>query len=228
MQRWSVLQHVAWESPGTIAIEAYARGIPLEIHRLDLAPCVPRAEDVDALIVMGGPMGVYEIDKYTFLSSEVKLIAEMVRRGRPVLGVCLGAQLLAGALGAKVFTGPSPEIGFGSVELTGDAWRDPVFAAVPHTLPVFHWHGDTYDLPNGALLLARNANYDHQAFRFGRNAYGLQFHVELDSNTWNEWESHLPEHAVADAEQRRAQVECVGKSLIARFFDVAENFLQLQ
>jgi len=223
MQRWSVLQHVAWEGPGRIATEACARGISLVVHRLDLVPCVPRPEDVDVLIVMGGPMGVYETDKYDFLSSEVKLIAEMVRRGRPMLGVCLGAQLLAEALGAKVFAGPSPEIGFGSVELTKEARRDPVFATLPHPLPVFHWHGDTYDLPNGALLLARNANYEHQAFRFGRNAYGLQFHVELDSNTWNEWESHLPEHTAADAEQLRFQVECVGKSLIAQFFDVAEH-----
>lgn len=223
MQRWNVLQHVSWEGPGRIASEACARGIPLVIHRLDLDPCLPRAEVVDVLIVMGGPMGVYETGKYTFLSGEVKLIAEMVRCGRPVLGVCLGAQLLANALGAKVFAGPSPEIGFGSVELTKEARRDPVFATLPHPLPVFHWHGDTYDLPNGALLLARNASYEHQAFRFGRNSYGLQFHVELDSNIWNEWELLMPEHAVTDAEQRRFQVERVGKNLIAQFFDLAEG-----
>ncbi len=223
MQRWIVLQHVSWEGPGEIANEACARGIPLVVHRLDLDPCVPAPDDVDALIVMGGPMGVYDTPKYSFLASEVKLIAEVVRRGQPVLGVCLGAQLLAEALGARVYTGPSPEIGFGNVELTEEARQDPVFKALPDPLPVFHWHGDTYDLPSGALLLARNSNYEHQAFRYGRSVYGLQFHVEVDLCTWKAWKPYLPEHIATDAERLRSQVECMGKSLIARFFDVAQD-----
>lgn len=220
MQRWSVLQHVSWEGPGAIAIEAHARGIALTVHRLDLTPCVPAPEDADVLIVMGGPMGVYECSKYPHLASEVTLIAEMVRRGRPVLGVCLGAQLLANALGARVYSGPSSEIGFGDVNLTIGARQDLLFKSLPDPLPVFHWHSDTFDLPHGAHLLARNSHYEHQAFRFGSNAYGLQFHIEADLDTWKGWQSHLPKHASTDAERLRSQVANAGQILISRFFEI--------
>jgi GMP synthase (glutamine-hydrolysing) len=223
MRRWIVLQHVSWEGPGAIAIEAHARDIALTVHRLDLTPCVPAPEDADVLIVMGGPMGVYESSKYPYLASEGTLIAEMVRRGRPVLCVCLGAQLLANALGARVYGGPSPEIGFGDVDLTIEAKRDPLFENLPDPLPVFHWHADTFDLPDGAHLLARNSHYKHQAFSFGSNAYGLQFHIEADLDTWKGWQAHLPWHAMADGERHFSRVAKVGQILISRFFEIAQN-----
>ena len=121
-----VLQHVEWEGPGIITREAGKRGLEADVRRLDRGDAIPDADFVDGLVVMGGPMGAYEEDRYPFLPSECRLLAETVRRGRPVLGVCLGAQLLAKALGATVYAGHEPEIGFGSVELTADAKQDPL------------------------------------------------------------------------------------------------------
>ena len=141
---------------------------------------MPEPNEVEGLVVMGGPMGVYETDKYPFLAHECRLIAELIRRERPVLGVCLGAQLLARALGARVFPGHGPEIGFGSVELTKEGKEDPLFGPSGPSFPVFHWHGDTFELPEGATLLASSTQYPHQAFRFGDYAYALQFHIEPD------------------------------------------------
>ncbi len=219
--RWIVLQHVAWEGPGMIAGEAVRRGYTVDVCRLDREDALPDAGQVDGLVVMGGPLGAYEEDAYPFLRKECELVATMARSGRPVLGVCLGAQLLAKALGGRVFPGHGAEVGFGSVELTPAGKEDPLFAGAGAVLPVFHWHGDTFTLPDGAELLASNSMYAHQAFRFGRRAYGLQFHVEPDVGTWAAWRDHLPAGLIDDAAPRQQAVEAVGNPVIARFFDQA-------
>lgn len=193
----------------------------METHRLDLIPTVPNLEDISGLIVMGGPIGAYEAEKYPYLAQECALISEMVRRDRPVLGVCLGAQLLAKSLGARVFSGPASEIGFGSVRLAPAASTDPVFAPSGTEIPVFHWHGDTFELPIGATLLASSPMYAHQAFRFARCVYALQFHIEADLETWSAWEPHLPSTVRTSAVEQRERVEDVGRSVIERFFNVA-------
>ncbi len=218
---WAILQHVAWEGPGLIESIARSRGLSVETHRLDLAPTLPNLEDISGLIVMGGPMGVYETERYPFLAQECALISEMVTRDRPVLGVCLGAQLLAKSLGARVFPGSASEIGFGSVQLTPAASADRVFASSGVAMPVFHWHGDTFDLPIGATLLASSPAYAHQAFRFGQCIYALQFHLEVDLATWSAWEPHLPLTLRASAAELREKVEDAGRFVIERFFDVA-------
>ena len=218
---WTILQHVEWEGPGLIASEARRRGVHTDIRRLDLGAGFPRPDDVGGLVVMGGSMGAYETDKYPFLAAECDLIAELVRQDRPVLGVCLGAQLLARALGARVFRGHGPEIGFGFVDLTTAGQQDPLFRSSGPSIPVFHWHGDTFDLPEGSTLLASSKEYPHQAFRVGRCAYGLQFHVEPDSDSWSAWRAHLPSDLIDRAEQRRSVVEQVGRSVLAKFLDVA-------
>jgi len=219
---WTVVQHVPWEGPGLIAAEAKARGYGTDIRRMDLGVSLPEPDEVAGLVVMGGPMGAYETDQHSFLAAECHLMAEMARRGRPVLGVCLGAQLLAQALGAKVFPGHRPEIGFGTVQLTAAGREDPIFAPVGTSLPAFHWHGDTFDLPQGAALLASSAEYPHQAFRFGKCVYGLQFHVEPGTDTWRAWKEHLPS-ALDCPPQKRDELERVGKGVIARFFALASE-----
>lgn len=220
-RRWVVLEHVAWEGPGLIAAEARAHGFALDLRRLDLGASVPEPDDVTGLIVMGGPMGVYEAGKYPFLADECRLIAALVERRYPVLGVCLGAQLLASALGAKVFPGHGEKIGFGSVDLTPAGKQDRGLGPVGPSLPVFHWHGDTFDLPEGATLLASSAAYRHQAFRIGSCAYGLQFHLEPDAETWAAWQGHLPSSLAVRSTDEQRGVARAGRSVVRRFFDLA-------
>lgn len=210
-----------WEGPGLIGFEAEARGLHTDIRRLDLGVSLPLPNEVEGLVVMGGPMGVYETGRHPFLLKECSLIAELVRRNQPVLGVCLGAQLLARALGARVFPGHGAEIGCGSVHLTSEGSQDPLLGPAGPNIPVFHWHGDTFDLPEGATLLASSTDYPHQAFRYGKCAYGLQFHIEPDSSLWSAWREHLPGISIDVPEQRLHAIERVGRSLISRFFDLA-------
>jgi GMP synthase-like glutamine amidotransferase len=221
--RWVVLQHVAWEGPGIIAREANSRGLDVEIRRLDLEDEIPDVDHVDGLVVMGGPFGAYEEDAYPFVAKECSLLAAVVHRGSPVLGVCLGAQLLAQALGGKVFPGHGAEIGFGSFDLTQAGQQDPLFAGIGGVLPAFHWHGDTFTLPEGAVLLASSPKYAHQAFRFGSRAYGLQFHVEPDADTWTAWRNHLPKGLIDNSEIKQLEIEETGRKVISRFFDLATN-----
>lgn len=217
--RWVVLQHAAWEGPGIIAREARKRGFEIEVRRLDREDALPDADHLGGLVVMGGPFGAYEEDRYPFLARECKLLEEVVRRGRPLLGVCLGAQLLAKALGGKVFPGDGAEIGLGSVNLTPAGQEDPLFAGSGRTLPVFHWHGDTFTLPEGAELLASTPRYQNQAFRFGNQTYGLQFHLEPDAEVWAAWRDHLPMDVTDGFETKGLRIEETGKKIISQFFD---------
>lgn len=224
---WVVLQHVEWEGPGIIALEARKRSIEVDIRRLDREDDIPDADQIDGLVVMGGPLGAYEEEWYPFLVKECALLTAVVQRGTPVLGVCLGAQLLARSLGGKVFPGHGAEIGFGSVELLEEGQRDELFTGLGHTLPVFHWHGDSFSLPDGAVLLASNENYTHQAFRIGSRAYGLQFHLEPDAETWSAWRDHLPRGLIDNSTEMQREVEETGRTIISRFFDQVSDTEQV-
>jgi GMP synthase (glutamine-hydrolysing) len=129
--------------------------------------------------------------------------------------------LLAHALGGRVFPGLRPEICFEDVLLTDAGRRDPIFNGVEAKFLVFHWHGDTFDLPQGAVLLASSVNYAHQAFRFGSHAYGLQFHVEPDLQIWKGWQAHLPLDVLENSDSQSHQLEQIGQEIIANFFDEA-------
>lgn len=176
-----VLQHITCENPGTIRAALAREKIGARYILTSQEP-VPAAipAGVSGLIVMGGPMGVYESDQYAFLSDEMRLIGDAVNREIPVLGVCLGAQLMAAALGAEVKPGPQKEIGWYPVQLTDAATIDPAWKKLPREFMAFHWHGDRFDLPSGAELLASSGLTPNQAFRYGKSAYGIQFHLEVD------------------------------------------------
>jgi GMP synthase (glutamine-hydrolysing) len=179
-----VLQHAACEAPGRIADALAAAGVPIRvIHAGDGDP-VPRTVDGAAgLVVMGGPMGVGDQDARPHLRAELRLIADALRRGVPTLGVCLGSQLLASALGAAVRAAPRKEIGWLPVQWMAGAIDDPLIGPVAaEPLTPLHWHGDVFDLPDGAVALARSAMTAHQAYRWDGGAapaYGLLFHLEV-------------------------------------------------
>ena len=222
-KRWVVLQHVEWEGPGMIVPEAEKRGCEVDIRRLDSSDEIPTADYMDGLVVMGAPWGAYEEDQHPFLRKECDVLRAVTRRGLPVLGVCLGAQLLARALGAKAFPGHGAEIGFGAIELTEAGRKDALLTGLGGHLPAFHWHGDTFTLPQGAVLLASSPMYPHQAFRLGSRAYGFQFHIEPDTDTWTAWRDHLPKALIDEAETQKMRIKEAGQKVISRFFDLALN-----
>jgi GMP synthase (glutamine-hydrolysing) len=193
-----VLQHIDCEPPGAYEDELLARGLRLERVCLYDGDELPDWREYSAIIAMGGPMGTYDGQLYPWLDGELALIAEAVNAGKPFWGVCLGAQLLAASLGAKVAPGPGPEVGVMPVELTPQAAGDPVFAAAPSHFDAFHWHGDTYALPAGAVHLARSRLYEQQAFVF-RNAYALQFHLEITPALVEQWGA-VPAYAASLAQ----------------------------
>ena len=217
---WIAIQHVPYEGPGLIAEAAARHGLELQLCHPYLGARLPAREDIDGLVVMGGPMGVGDTSNPQ-LARESELIAAIARAGRPVLGVCLGAQLLAHALGARVYRGAHAEIGVGTVSLTPAGREDPMLGCLDtDTLPVVHWHQDTFDLPEDAQGLARSALYPHQAFRFGKRAYGLQFHIEVDRELAEDWRAHLPGGVTLPAASL-AQTEAIGRRALDAFFDLA-------
>ncbi len=188
-----VLQHIGCEPPAAYEDELVDRGFALDRVRLDEGEALPDWRAYGGIVAMGGPMGAYDDGLHPWLAPEKQLIADAVRAGKPYWGVCLGAQLLAASLGASVTAGELPEVGVFPVELTDRAAQDPVFCAAPASFRAFHWHGDTYTLPQGALQLARSEQYEQQAFAF-ENAYALQFHLEVNAALVREW-SNVPAYA---------------------------------
>jgi GMP synthase (glutamine-hydrolysing) len=187
-----VLQHIACEPPGVFEDVLHERGAELRRTELDEGEPLPDWRAFDAIVAMGGPMSVNDDAELPWLAAEKRLIADAVRAGTPFWGVCLGAQLLAASLGARVYPGPEPEVGILPVELTLDGLVDPVFQALPHEVLTLQWHGDTFDLPHDAVRLAGSPTYPNQAFRVGK-AYGVQFHLEVSAEMAREW-AEVPEY----------------------------------
>jgi GMP synthase (glutamine-hydrolysing) len=220
---WAILQHVEYEGPGLLAEALRSAGHPFDVVRLDLDATLPAADSIGGLVVLGGPMGVHDDDAHPWLAPERDLLAAAAGAGKPVLGVCLGAQQLAAALGAPVTTGPAVEVGLGRVELTGPGRLDPVmgpeYGGLSSTsIPCVHWHQDTFDLPEGAIHLAATPRFPHQAFRWGDRAYGLQFHVEVDRQLAEGWTPFLPSGITLDRDGL-AEVATVGRRLLGRFVE---------
>ena len=182
-----IIKHVEIEGPGLIEDCLKEEKIPYQILNLESGVHLPKPEDYTGIVILGGPMNAYEEDRYPFLREEDLFIKEAIQRGRAVLGICLGAQLMAKALGAKVTKALVKEIGWFDVSLTGAGLHDPLFSRLPETFSVFQWHEDTFHIPSAGRLIATSNAVPHQAFRYGENAYGLQFHLEVTEEMIREW-----------------------------------------
>ena len=182
-----VLQHIACEPPGVYEDVLHASGAELVRVEVDEGERLPELSGFDGIVAMGGPMSVNDEVEQPWLVAEKRLIGSAVQGGVPFWGVCLGVQLLASSLGAAVYPGAAAEVGLLPVFLTEAARTDPVFAGLPAELLTLQWHGETFDLPVGAVLLAASPLCPNQAFRVGPSAYGVQFHLEVSPELAREW-----------------------------------------
>lgn len=186
-----VIKNVSVEGPGTIEDHLRTGNIPCTTIELEQGQPLPEIQSFSHIVILGGPMAVYEMDRTPYLKEEAALIEKAVKAGKHVLGVCLGAQMLAHVLGARVYPGGAKEIGWYDVTLTEEGMRDGCMAELGveggKTAQVFQWHGDTFDLPAGAVRLASSDLYPNQAFRYGDHAYALQFHIEVTPGIVTGW-----------------------------------------
>jgi GMP synthase-like glutamine amidotransferase len=201
-----ILKNITSEGPGTIGDFLAQRNMPLSI--IDLSrDDIPSAGGFDTLIMLGGPMSVNDEALYPYLTQEMKLAEQFMKSGKKVFGVCLGAQLMAKALGARVFPGAVKEIGWFDIELIGEGENDHMMAYLApdgKSCKVFHWHGETFDIPAGAERLAKSDLYPNQAFRYGDNAYAFQFHIEVRKEMIADWLKDEPVDMAAVRKETQA------------------------
>ena len=177
------LKHVPFEGLGAILPWLKEREWQVSLTELYRDEPLPSINDIDWLIVMGGPMSAHDESKYSWLKAEKDLIGQAIATGKPILGVCLGSQLIADVLGSKVYKNPEPEIGWFPIDLSEKATSHELGRLIPPQVEVFHWHGETFDLPQGALHLASSQACENQAFVYGDRVLGLQFHLETTQET---------------------------------------------
>jgi GMP synthase-like glutamine amidotransferase len=232
-----VFQHVSIEHPGSFRDVIAAGGHSMNQVELDEGDAIPPLDDYDVLLVMGGPMDVWEAQKHPWLTAEKRAIRAWVSAGRPYLGMCLGEQLLADAMGGSMaLMTAAPEVGMSEVDLT----PDPIFAGLAERCLCFQWHGaEVVALPPGARRLATSPGCAVQAFAIGRHAYGLQFHMELTETTAAEWGA-LPEYAAAlekvqgegaldrlaaEVAQKLPVLESAAHKMFRNFLTIAEDII---
>ena len=225
MKTACAIRHVPFEDLGYFAAPFEEAGYA--IRYLEAGLDAPNAgADADMLVVLGGPIGVYQTEAYPFLADEIAVVRRRLADGRPTLGLCLGAQIMVAALGGRVFPGGTKEIGWSELTLT-DAGRASPLAALDGT-PVLHWHGDTYELPDGAVNLASSAVYEQQAFAMGDHGLALQFHPEVTAEGLERWYiGHTVELGVAgvsvvdlraDAARFASGLADAGRAMLRQWF----------
>lgn len=212
-----IVRHTPYEGIAGFRVPVEAAGY--ELTRIDVGdPAFPQVDfdEPDLLLVMGGPMGVYETESHPWIAGEITRLARRIMLGRPTIGVCLGSQMIAAAMGARVYAGPVKEVGFAPMTITPDGLDSPLRHI--EAVPILHWHGDTFDLPEGVELLASTDRYSHQAFRRGNNLLALQCHPEMGEDPridiWLEDEAYIAE-AGLDVAALRAQHDAHGPAAVA-------------
>ncbi len=224
------LQHVPFEDIGSMASDFRARGYSLTSTHWYRGDAAPAVSDFDALIVMGGPMGIYDEALYPWLATEKALIKDAIAAGKILLGICLGAQLIADVLGGKVTRNPCKEIGWWPITIAPAAASHPVAQVFARSPEVFHWHGDTFALPPGATHLARSEGCSNQAFCYGDKVYGFQFHLETTPASARALIEHCAEdidgsrytqstQAMLANEERFARINRAMSEVIAHIFN---------
>jgi GMP synthase (glutamine-hydrolysing) len=194
--RLHYLQHISFEDPSHIAVWAGQKGFSVTGTHLYKNPRFPLIDSFDILVVMGGPMNVYEYAAYPWLLPEKELIANAIAADKKVLGICLGAQLIASALGARVFKNTHKEIGWFPVSLTPGARRFGFLKQLNSGFPAFHWHGDTFDVPSGAVRIAKSKACANQGFVYKNNCLALQFHLESTPESIDRLIDHCGEELI--------------------------------
>ena len=190
------LQHVHFEGPEAIAAWAASRGHQLALTRLYAGEKLPEIQEFDWLLIMGGPMNIYQEQQYPWLVAEKFCIDQALAAGKTLLGICLGAQLLADRLGSRVYAGPRREIGWWPLHLTEAGRQSNLFCELDEPLQAYHWHGDTFDLPVGAVCLANSNACAQQAFLYDRQVLGLQFHLEVTAESMRRLIDHCSEEII--------------------------------
>lgn len=194
MKKIMVFQHVAYEILGTLNPLLKDAGFRIKYVNFGRHPQMePSLEGYDGLIILGGPMNVDQHHQHPHLSYEVRVIKHAIKKDIPILGICLGAQLIAKALGARVYPNTEKEIGWYPLSLTEAGKKDPVLGSFQETEKIFQWHGDTFEIPESAILLASSPLCTHQAFRYQDKIYALQFHLEVDQAMIERW-LNVPAH----------------------------------
>lgn len=225
-----IVKHIDCEGPGLLGNVLDRRRIEVTLVHPYRGERVPDVGGYDYLVILGGPMGVYERDRFPFIDAEAQLARDAIARDVPVLGICLGSQIVAHALGAAVTKHRAREIGAMTVELTPEGATDPLLAGLDSPLSVFQWHGDTFGIPSGAARLASSPITANQAFRYGRCAYGFQFHIEVTPEMVAVWLAEYREEVASErldagailnaAEREGKRWAEISEIVVGRFVDL--------
>lgn len=191
--RIAIVENTRITHHGQVGVALHEAAALIDLHKPWTGAPLPAAPEADALVVFGGEQAATDDHTHPYLPTLADLMAAYSAEGKPVLGICLGSQLLARAFGAENHIGTAPEFGWVDVSLTEAGRADPVLSAVPETFPIFQWHSDTFTLPADALHLAHSATARHQAFRIGRATYGTQFHFEASRPVVADWLRRFPD-----------------------------------